>query len=421
MKKGILFFLMCCFLAAGTHPSQALTLKEAIRIGLKNNPGLLIQQKDLKEAKEEKYSKKASNFGSLFLSGSYTHYNIPRTLAPLTPPISPNVLTSKDISSAGIIYTVTLFNGFSDIRAIKIATLGEAISKTRLKLTREELIFNITSLYLKILSLKSQEKAALSYKKALDELYSNVSAEVKMGRKARIDLLKIASNLEEANFLLEKIKNSINSLESLLGTTIGVDHRVEVEPLSPSHLSLPFYKTSLSHTYRYRLAKLQLSRAKETLKKTESMYYPKIGVDVYWGNNYAKGEQEEIWQAQVNLKWLLFDFGVRHSRIKKASLAVKKALLSLKRTRLELKSKIIDAKAKIATAREKITSLKKQVDFLQKVKVAERVKYEKGASNMYDLLFAYASFQRARSEYIEAKYDFYVQRLYLRYLMAGER
>ncbi len=401
--------------------SREITLEEAINIALRSSPALLMEQQQIQESREDKKASKAASFGTISLMGSYTHYNIPHTLAPITPPISPTITTSKDITSGGIIYSITLFKGLADITSIKIASFGEEISKIRFRLTKEELIFNIRSIYLKILSLKSQEKAARAYKRAIEELYKNVSREVSVGRKAEIDLLKISSQLEEASFEVEKIKNSISSLETLLAATIGIEGKVTVEPVSPEKiLSSPCGGTGdITHTYQYRLSRLEAKKARENLKKVRSRYYPRLDFDVYFGNNYARGDRKEIWQAQVSLKWLLFDFGATRSRVKRASFAARKATLALKKTMLELKSRICDAREKISTAMSRLESLKRQIKFLSKVRSVEKLRYEKGISNMYDLLLAYASLQKAKSTYIGAKYDLYIQRLYLSYIMAG--
>jgi len=105
--------------------------------------------------------------------------------------------------------------------------------------------------------------------------------------------------------------------------------------------------------------------------------------------------------------------------VEKAKIARRKAMLKLKQTELEIKSSLIDAQNKVNTAKEKIKSVEKQLAFLKKVKEAEEVKYEKGASNMYDLLFAYAKYQSAKSNLIDAKYNYEIQKAYYMYLIAG--
>jgi len=156
MKKSLLLAMTALSL-------QALTLDEAIETGLKNSPNFLMQQNRILLSEEVKNLKNASNYGKVALKGSYTHYNIPRTLTPIVPPISPDILTSEDIGSLGLAYDVILFSGFSGMRDVEIASLSTDASQIALKLSREQLIYNIRSLYLKILALSSQKEAATTY------------------------------------------------------------------------------------------------------------------------------------------------------------------------------------------------------------------------------------------------------------------
>ncbi len=420
VMKRVFFPLIMVVLVV--TPCWGMSLREAIDIALKKSPILLQEKMRLKESREEKLASIRKNFGRLTLVGKYTHYNIPHTLSPIVPPVSPNITTSYDITSGGLMYEVLLFNGFSDLSSIKIARLGEELSRLRVGLSKQRLIFNIKSLYLKLLSLKAQKKAAISYRDALTELYKNVSQEVAVGKKAKIDLLKVSADLANASFVVKQIKGSITSLQSILGATIGVDKPVDAEEdTDPREVVTACANTDITHSYEYGISALKVKRAQEAIRKARSIYYPSLGVDVYVGDNYAKGDRKEIWQAEVTLKWLLFDFGVRKSEVRRSYIAKREAVISLRKTLLDLKSKIIEAREKIATAEKRLASLKEQERFLKEVREVERLKYEKGVSNMYDLLYAYARYQKAKSDYIGARYDLYIQRLYLNYLMAGER
>ena len=64
---------------------QALTLDEAVRTALNNSMDIKKISMDIDLAKENIKEKKSSHFGRIDFGASYTHYNLPRTLTPLTP------------------------------------------------------------------------------------------------------------------------------------------------------------------------------------------------------------------------------------------------------------------------------------------------------------------------------------------------
>jgi len=96
---------------------NVLTLEECIALALKNNPDLHKQQLNIQLADKDISEQRAQNFGRLDIVSSMTHYNLPRTLAPLTPASMAadpaKVATTQNLFTTGVAYEVPLFTGFS--------------------------------------------------------------------------------------------------------------------------------------------------------------------------------------------------------------------------------------------------------------------------------------------------------------------
>lgn len=413
MFKKIATLLLCA------SSLFALTLEEAISTALKKSPTLKMQSAKSDISKESKRAKKGEFFGSLDFVGSYNSYNIPRTLAPIVPPITPGTVSSKDIASAGLKYDVLLFGGFAQLRDIDIAELGKKLSDTEFKLSKEELVYNIKSLFYKTLALKDRRVSALSYEKALKRLYDDVEREVEFGKKAPVDLLKVESDLEEAKFNIVNIDSSIETLKAKLASLMGVESVGELEGETQTNGLEEI--AAIESTYLYKKGMLEVKKSEKGVGKAKALYFPKAALSAYYGSNYGAGESEELWQVGVNFSFSIFDFGKRDAEYQKALIAKQIARLKLENTKLLLKSEIADAKNSIVSAEAKLSSTLRQLRFLKKITEAERVKYEKGASDIYDLLYAEAKLSRAESSLAEARYDLLAARAYLKYLTAGER
>ena len=145
-----------------------------------------------------------------------------------------------------------------------------------------------------------------------------------------------------------------------------------------------------------------------------------MAFNAYYGDNFASGEREELWQAGVTLNIPLFDFGNRDARFQKAKIAYKISEQRLRSSYLNLESDIVDAKERIDSASAKIEALKKQLEFLKKIEESERIKYRNGASDIYDLLLAISKRREADSDLIGAVYELTMQKAYLNLLLAGE-
>jgi outer membrane protein TolC len=392
-----------------------MTLEEAIEIGLKNSPDFLMQKNRVLLAQEGTKLKKASNYGKLALSGSFTRYNIPRTLAPIVPPIEPSIVTSKDIGSLGLAYNVNLFNGFSTTRDIEIASLAEDMAEMSISLSREQLIYNIRSIYLKILSLKAQKGAANSYVNALKKLHKVVSRSVKVGKKAKVDVLKVQADLESAKAKVQELKNNITILKSSLATVIGVDSIDHIEDTDIS-LNSNLNNKDITSLTRYKLSLLKEQKSDKLLKNAKSNYYPKLDANGYYGNNYGDGESDNIWQIGVGLNWVLFDFGTRSSLVQKAKIEKLQSSLETRKTKLIIQKELNEAKSKVDIAVNNLQSARVELDLVHETLKIEDARYKQGVGTIYDLLFAKSRYQNTQAKEINAKYQLQSAIYYYKYI-----
>jgi len=134
---------------------NASSLNELVDYATNNSPLIKQAKADLKLASLKQKSKQVERFGEFNLVGDITRYNIERTLAPLPPSAmkSPTpITTAKTIYSIGLNYSVPLFTGFAQTRDIEISKIAKSLSNIKVKLTKEEIAYNVKSLYLTVLS-----------------------------------------------------------------------------------------------------------------------------------------------------------------------------------------------------------------------------------------------------------------------------
>ncbi len=406
----IILFLLLSILAL-----QALTLHDAIQIGLKNNPDILIKQNNILLSQELKNLKKATNLGKVSLRGSFTKYNIPRTLTPIVPPITSDILTSKEIGSLGIAYDVALFSGFSGIRDVEIASLSGDMSKIMLKLSRQQLIYNIRSLYLKILSLAYQKNAANFHVNALQKLHNIVKVGVEVGKKPKIDLLKVKADLVEADANIRELDANIEILKLSLASVIGVESIIEVEDIviTPFEELDNYDVTSLS---RYKLSLIEEKKRDKLFQNTKSSYYPNLSLNGYYGNNYGESESDDLWQVGIGLNWVLFDFGARSTMGEKAKIEKIQSQIETEKTKLTLTKDLKESKLKVEIAQSQLQSAKAELELVQESMKIENMRYEQGVGTIYDLLFSKSRYQSTLSKEITARYTLQNAIYYYKYI-----
>jgi len=391
----------------------SMSLEEVISLAIKNNPSLEAKRLEVQAQKLQKEAVKAQTLGKLNLNASYTHYNIPRTLKPLTPPITPNITTSKDIVSGALEYKVALFNGFSDLVKVDVAKLGVQMRKIGYKLAKNELIYNIKALYFKALGLKANLSALQARLKALEALKRKVTYEVDLGRKAPLDLLKIRSDLLSVQAQAIQAKNGIQSIKEALKALSGS----EIDSFQEAKEEI---KEGNSTPYMIRKLQLEVKKTQRELKRAKGLKYPRIFFQGLYSQNFAKGESEDIWQGGVMATYPLVDFGYKKKVYQKSKIATLQARQNLLSQEQLLRSKIEGVKLEIESLKYNLKSLESRIELLKEILHSEKIQYETGYKDITDYLQAIANTQQAKSAFSQTRYNLFSKYAYLNYLQAGD-
>jgi len=405
---------------------SALTLEEAEEKARNENKDILIQ-KSIKEIQKTNHqSIKAKNYGSFDLISSYTKYDSARTLKPLAPPISSSTATSRGITNIGASYTVVLFNGFNDIKEIEISKIQNEIQETLLTLTLNQILYNVRAIYLDILSLKKQKDAKEEYKKALNILKNNITKEVNLGKRAKVEELKVDASLQDTITQINILESNINILKSSLAVLINKEEDFELSDISGEReakvenklLGKNSYFDKIAKLSAYKISEFNYQKATNEYKKSKSSYYPKITANTQYLKVYSNdGDDDKIWQAGLSLYWNIFDFGKTSSFVQKAKIVQNQASFELEKSKLELKQKIIEAISKIEQNSDLYLGASKEFLFTSESEKIEKIRYEQEAIDIYTYLYAKSSNAIVKSKKILAKYNLLKSYYYFDYIL----
>lgn len=423
MKNIILW----CFFTIPLFSSDS--LNSLIDYALKHSVIINQTKAQYEIAKLAHKQSRSKQFGEIDGVGSYTHYNIERTLAPLPPSAMMSgkpITTTKDIYSAGVNYSVPLFTGFGMTRGIEMANIAKEMSKAKTKLTKEELVYNIKSLYLTILALSDIKNAQKSYITALERLKKDIAYKVQLGKKAEVDLIKSEADIEEAKANLENIEANIQITKSTLASLVGRDIK-SVSPISfkikkNNYDIRKLYKKS-AELQKIKVEDLAIKKADKFVKKSKSALYPQLSLNAYYGKNYGKdiktgiNDDEEIYQVGLNAKYDLIDFGKTSTDIQKAKLERLQARLKKTQTLLDLKKLIIKAVSQIKRDYAMYKSNYQRYKLSKKSAQIENVRYNNNVSTLNDLLLAKAKENLAKAKLIESRYNYKKSVYFLDYIM----
>jgi outer membrane protein TolC len=386
-------------------------------------------------AETQREESKSAQFGSIDLVGSYTHYNLPRTLAPLTPASiftdPTGVPTTNNLFGTGVMYTVPLFTGFAQTRQVEMDSIASQLSKSKLSLTKEQLAYNVASLYLSILALQDMSAAQQKHVAALKKLRDIIKQEVTLGKKASIDLLKAENDLYGNISYLEVIKGNIAMTKASLASLVGLEHVGEIKPIKVS-VKKPNYSINrllqkAATLDKVHIADLNIKKANKGIEKSRAGKYPQVSLNSYYGYNYGENDgsnkypgdfnSQENWQVGVNAKWTLFDFGKNDAATQKAKIAKMQATFEKQQTLLDLRKSLVEAYEKMKQEYANYQGNMKQYALAKKSEEIERVRYKNGVSTINDLLYASSQTHISKAKLIESKYNYQKGKFYMDYLL----
>ncbi len=405
------------------------SLDSLINYALKHSTVIKQNKAQAELSKLKRDESKASKYGEFFISAEVNHYNSPRTLAPLTPSVMTSktpITTTKTIYSTALIYSVALFTGFAQTRQVEIDDIAKSIAKIKLRLTKEQLVYNIRSLYLSILSLQDLLTAQKSYTFSLEKLKEQIEVAVKVGKKAKIDLLKAEANLQSSKTAQEITKSNIEILKANLSSIVGKEVKnfvsFDIDVKKPKQSPKKLY-TKISSLRAVKIDDMSIKKASKMIQKSKSSKYPQVDLNSYIGKNYGEDigvngwDDETLIQTGIRIKYSLFDFGKRDINIQKATIQKIEAKLKKQKTLLDIKKEIAKTVAKINSGYYRYIGYLKQLELSKKSEDIESVRYDSGVSTINDLLLAKSNTKFAQAKVIQAKYDYKKSLYYLDYIL----
>ena len=427
---GIVKIILYALLLSGAPFVYAKSLNDTVRCALKHASSIKQSRNEAIITRINRDKNRVEQFGEINLAADYTHYNSSRTLGPLTPSIMKSgipIPETTNLYSIGVSYSVPLFTGFAHMRQLEISSLAKEMAKVKVDLKKEEIAYNVRSLYLTILAFKDMLRAQYAYTRAIERLKKSVKKEVELGKKARIDLIKAESELENAKTQIDTLKTNIETtvaaLEALSGCEIDRVQKIDIRPARPKN-AISALQKEIPSLAKVKLEKIEIEKAEKAILKSRAAKLPQISLNAYTGENFGKDivngmgwEDESLWQVGIHANWNLFDFGKRDLETEKARIAKMQSEIKHKQKIRDMRKLIKQGLAKIKESYSIYKRNRAQLTLNRKSESIEQVRYDSGVSTINDLLLAWGRTQLARAKAIESKYNYQKSIYYLDYLL----
>lgn len=407
-------------------------LKRCIDIALDNSPILNEKKYDIK-AKEKAISISRSDFfPHIDLKGSYVRSEYTNRVVFAHENNQPGIY-DKDLFQGSVELTLPIFLGGKRIYNYRAAKLLKDIAVNTHFFTKQELIYNIVSTYLKVIETKKAILAVDKNIELLNKQLKDIELKLKVGKVAPVDHLKVLVPISNLKAKKNTLQQNILVLKQILKRLIGVAEDVEIEPDKNEKINfeLEYDLTNVNKLFLmakqnrpdYKMAKEKVDVAKLNLKKQKAQRLPTINLSSSYnlrsGSPYDQEgvagaiDHEDYWQASLNINIPLFYGGAIINNISKSQMELLAAKESLRDLELQLKRDITQAISEIISAKYGLDAAYNNKKLAIEVLRIEKLKYKNGKNTINDVLDAHASLLTSELDYVTYSFKYNISKLSL--------
>ena len=399
-----IFFLLF-LLPVITYAQSAMSLDECIRLAWKQNPSIRNSAINIKEARTD-YAAAIGTFLPRIVANAETGKRFGRSIDPDT-----NGYTEKTFEEGtiGLDMTLSLFEGFSRINQVRFRKINRERSKWELKDRQNELAYQVTDAYYKLVLERKLLNLALEQSRLSERYLKQTETFVELGLKSVSDLQEVKARREGDIYRYQSRANSCRlsllHLEQLMnfqsGDTLVIqDTIVELNKLPL--LSLPSTETLYRQSLEVLPAMRMISLKQKAARKDNTAFSARqlrdnIGKYIGIGISFPLLSGFERFTNQRKLKLNLY-------RLKNEEELEKQQLYT------EIEQTLLSLRAGYTEHQQVLQQLSAETLVL---KESER-KWEEGLISVFQLM-------EARNRFISAKAELVRVRLQVEMMMKLEK
>ena len=416
IRNRFFFILSIGVLSLATASAQrTFTLDECLEQALSNNVRMRNAENEIRMAEHDRKNAFTRYFPSVSASGGGFIANKGLMELNMGPDMSMSMM--KDGVVGGVSATLPLFAGGQIVNGNKLAKVSEEVSRTRYRLSENEVRLTTENYYWQVVTLKEKLRTLEVVEARLDTLTRDVEAAVQAGVTTRNDLLQVQLRQNEIKSNRLNVENALALSRELLAQYMGmgldsVDVAYAMEgrlPEEPAGLFLP-PESALPRTGEYDLLRqnLEATRLQKKIAVGKNLPAVAIGGGYYYDDLLDVGMDFWVGFATVSVP-LSGWWGGSHD-IKKQKLQVKNAenqlndqsemlMIRMRQSWNDLNDAYKQVGIALTSIDQATENLRMQSDY-----------YAAGTCTMSDLLDAQTLFQQSRDKYVEAYAQYEVKK-----------
>ena len=280
-----IFFLLF-LLPVITYAQSAMSLDECIRLAWKQNPSIRNSAINIKEARTD-YAAAIGTFLPRIVANAETGKRFGRSIDPDT-----NGYTEKTFEEGtiGLDMTLSLFEGFSRINQVRFRKINRERSKWELKDRQNELAYQVTDAYYKLVLERKLLNLALEQSRLSERYLKQTETFVELGLKSVSDLQEVKARREGDIYRYQSRANSCRlsllHLEQLMNFQSGDTLVIQDTIVELNKLPETLYRQSLEVLPAMRMISLKQKAARKEYAMAGGAFSPSVYGRFTVGSNF---------------------------------------------------------------------------------------------------------------------------------------
>lgn len=437
--RGILIFFSIFFFvisSGSAQESKKLSLEQLIEAALENNFNILMGQQRVKQAEGRHRQTDAVFLPQISLSHTGMITNNP--LMAFGSKLNQGILTAADFDpdllnnpdrvnnfNTKIELAQPIYNRDGRLKRTS-AKMGIELYDLQLSESRELLKFQMEQLYMQLQLSYKQLNAMEKTIEWLNTTELEALNNYREGLIHRADLLEISYRKNEVENQLQSAQKEIENISDLISHHMGIELNTvwtPVDELKSKENLVDTLSFPSENRDDIRMMKMATEINKVHQEAISASIFPQLNAfgSFELNDNKAFHGRSNGYIIGMQLKWNVFEGGMRKGRLQEAKAAHQKSLIALEEYQSKSHSDLNRAYRKYELASQQEELAVKGLEFASEVLRLRNDRYEQGLERMSDLLLAETRLTEKQLAYHRAIYEKNTALAKLKFLSRGNQ
>ena len=401
--------------------SGKLTLQLCIDMAMDNNPEIASGEFIVSASQAGKEVAAGQRWPSIGLGGGYMHSLDDNRL------VQPRYGTDlgvfgNDVLSGDILLRMPLYTAGRIGNEIKATELLRQSSIYQLARTRQQLVFNISHVFYRILVQRHILESLAFSKKTLTEHKQRISNMIAVQKAAKVDLLRTEVRLTDIEQRLVSEKNVMAILHRVLVNFMGLSQNpaeIEIQgelKITTNNAGIPDSMVlAINQRSDYLAMKKQVQAQQKRLDIARAGHAPVVSVDALYGlrnsldptiHPSGTNRTEDIGFVGIRVEIPLFQGGSINARVRQQRALLGNIRQQLRKLELQVQLDVETAVLSMQSTLKRVQTTQKSIEQASESLRIEREKYQQGKGSITNVLDAQSALLDAQTTYYYALSDY---------------